>query len=162
MSLPAYAYLYDENGVQITGNCKVLGREGSIEIMSSSYGVSQPVSSHTGRMEGTRQHEAFTIHKQTDKSSPILANAVCLSKRFQQMIIHYYEANDAGIEKEIYRITLGDVVVMFVNASHTYTPGSNSPNMIESIGFRFNSIEWFYLDGLIKYDDAWSKTPQQK
>lgn len=78
------------------------------------------------------------------------------------MIIHYYEANDAGIEKEIYRITLGDVVVMFVNASHTYIPGSNSPNMIESIGFRFNSIEWFYLDGLIKYDDAWSKTPQQK
>jgi len=30
------------------------GREGAIEVMSSSYGVSQPVDASTGRMEGVR------------------------------------------------------------------------------------------------------------
>ncbi|MBB1201119.1 type VI secretion system tube protein Hcp [Enterobacteriaceae bacterium 89] len=160
MSLPAYAYLYDENGIQIQGNCKTLGREGAIEIMSSSYGVSQPVDSFTGRMTGTRQHDAFTIHKQVDKTSPFLADCVCQSRRFQKMVIHYFDINDAGIEFEVYRVTLDSVVVAFVNAAHTYIPGSGTPNMIESVGFRFNAIEWFYLDGFIKYDDAWSR-PQQ-
>lgn len=43
MSLPAYLFLYDENGMQIPGDCMALGREGAIEIMNSSYGVRQPV-----------------------------------------------------------------------------------------------------------------------
>ncbi|HGP2806982.1 TPA: hypothetical protein ACLGPB_004148 [Salmonella enterica] len=33
MSLPAYMYIYDENGQQIKGSCMALGREGAIEIM---------------------------------------------------------------------------------------------------------------------------------
>lgn len=36
-------FLYDENGMQILGDCMALGREGAIEIMNSSYGVRQPV-----------------------------------------------------------------------------------------------------------------------
>lgn len=54
------------------------------------------------------------------------------------------------------------VVIMFVNANHTYIPGSNFPNMIETVGIRFNSIEWFYLEGMIKYDDAWSRSAPAK
>lgn len=41
MSLPAYLFLYDENGMQIIGDCLALGREGAIEIMNSSYVVLQ-------------------------------------------------------------------------------------------------------------------------
>ena len=50
MSLPAYLFLYDENGMQLKGECLALGREGAVEVMSSSYGISQPVDPHTGRM----------------------------------------------------------------------------------------------------------------
>ena len=81
MSLPAYLFLYDENGMPVDGDCHVLGREGAIEIMSSSYGVSQPVDPHTGRMGGTRHHDAFVIHKQIDKVSPYLAICVCEGRR---------------------------------------------------------------------------------
>ena len=35
MSLPAYMFLYDENGNPIKGNCNVSGREGAIEILNS-------------------------------------------------------------------------------------------------------------------------------
>lgn len=41
MSLPAYMYLYDENGLLIKGSCIAQGREGAIEIMNSSYGMYQ-------------------------------------------------------------------------------------------------------------------------
>ncbi len=73
MSLPAYLFLYDENGMLVQGECMMPGREGAIEIMNSSYGVKQAVDSHTGNMTGTRQHGPVTLHKQLDKVSPYLA-----------------------------------------------------------------------------------------
>lgn len=48
MSLPAWLFLYDENGMQVQGKCMMPGREGAIEIMDSSYGIKQSVDSHTG------------------------------------------------------------------------------------------------------------------
>lgn len=72
MSLPGYLFLYDENGMLLNGGGLSLSREGAIEVMSSSYGVSQPVDSHTGKMGRTRQHEPFVIHKKIDKLSPLL------------------------------------------------------------------------------------------
>ncbi|MDR3433485.1 MAG: type VI secretion system tube protein TssD [Rouxiella aceris] len=161
MSLPAYMYIYDETGSNIKGSCVALGREGAIEVMNSSYGVIQNTCSNTGSLIGTRQHNAFTLHKQIDKTSPYFANAVCQSKRLQKAVIHYYDINDAGKEYEIYRITLDSIVIMYANASHSYISGSNSPNMLESIGIRYGSIEWFYLDGNIKYEDEWNKAPKQ-
>lgn len=162
MSLPAYMFLYDENGMLVSGGCTALGREGAIEVMSSSYGVHQNVDSHTGSMTGTRQHSPFVIHKQIDKISPYLAVCVCESKRLQKAEIRYYEINEAGIEREVYRINLESVVVMGVSANHTYIPGSNNPNMLETVSFRSRGIEWFYLEGMIKYGDLWMKKEEKK
>lgn len=157
MSLPAYLFLYDENGMQVVGNCMALGREGTIEVMNSSYGVRQPIDSNTGSMTGCRQHSPVTIHKQLDKTSPFFAIAVCEQKRFQKAVIKYYEIVEAGIEEEIYNITLEGVVVSSVNFTHVYYPGSSTPNMHEVVGLRFRGIEWNYIRGNIKYDDAWMK-----
>lgn len=162
MSLPAYMFLYDENGMLVSGGCTALGREGAIEVMSSSYGVSQGVDSHTGSMTGTRQHSPFVIHKQIDKVSPYLAVCVCESRRLQKAEIRYYEINEAGIEREVYRINLESVVVMDVSANHTYIPGSNSPNMLETVSLRSRGIEWFYLEGMIKYGDSWMRKEEKK
>lgn len=162
MSLPAYLFLYDENGMLLNGGSLASGREGAVEVMSSSYGLSQPVDPHTGRMGGTRQHAPYTIHKQLDKLSPYLAICICEGRRLQKAEVRYYEINDAGIEREVYRVTMGDVVITSVNANHTYIPGAKGHNMIEAVGLRYNSIEWHYLDGMIKYFDAWNKpAPQQ-
>ena len=110
----------------------------------------------------TREHEAFTLHKQIDKTSPNFANALCQCKRLQKAVIHYYDINDAGIEYEIYRVTLDSVVVMSVSAAHSYIPGSNNANMMENIGLRYRGIEWFYIEGNIKYDDYWNKPRDQQ
>ncbi|HEX4500274.1 MAG TPA: type VI secretion system tube protein Hcp [Scandinavium sp.] len=157
MSLPAYLFLYDENGSQILGDCIAPSREGAIEIMNSSYGVRQHIDSHTGSMTGTRMHDPVTLHKQLDKISPFLAIAVCEGKRLQKAIIKYYEIIEAGIEVEIYNITLENVVISSVDFTHVYYPGSSAPNMHEVVGLRFRGIEWNYVRGNIKYDDAWMK-----
>lgn len=56
MSLPAYMYIYDENGQQIKGSCMALGREGAIEVMNSGYSMYQVTCSSTGKLTGARQH----------------------------------------------------------------------------------------------------------
>ena len=162
MSLPAYMYIFDENGQQINGSCLALNRVGAIEVMNSSYGMVQHVDSNTGSLMGSRKHNPFTIHKQIDKTSPYFANALCNCKKLQKAVIHYYDVNHSGQEYEIYRVTLTGVVVMSVNATHAYFPGSGSSNMLESIGLRYAGIEWFYLEGHIKYEDSWSKSPQEQ
>ncbi|WP_249354892.1 type VI secretion system tube protein Hcp [Citrobacter sp. wls829] len=141
MSLPAYMYIYDENGQLIKGSCMALGREGAIEIMNSSYGVYQNTCRNTGKLMGSREHNAFTLHKEIDKTSPYFAVAVCQSKRLQKAVIHYYDINEAGVEYEIYRITLNNIVIMSVNAAHAYMPGSHTPGMMENIAITYSGIE---------------------
>ena len=155
MSLPAYLYLYDENGTLINGSCMVAGREGSTEIMSSQHGIHLPTDAFTGRISGTRAHDSFVLHKPLDKLSPLLSSAVCENKEFAKAELKYYQTNDAGMESELYRVTMERVIVTSVNFSHAYIPGSKNPNLQEVVGLRYNRIEWFYLPGFIKYDDAW-------
>ncbi|POT55271.1 type VI secretion system tube protein Hcp [Citrobacter amalonaticus] len=162
MSLPAYLFLYDENGMQVPGESLALGRLGAIEVMNSSYGVRQPVDGCTGSMTGARVHDPVIIHKQIDKLSPYLAVAVCESKRLQKAIIKYYETKSAGIEEEVYSITLEGVVISSVDFTHVYYPGSTTPNMNEVVGLRFRSIEWKYVRGNISYDDAWMKPAKKE
>ncbi|QUG73685.1 type VI secretion system tube protein Hcp (plasmid) [Erwinia sp. E602] len=157
MSLPAYLFLYNENGVLIKGDCLLAGREGAIEIMSSSYAVSLGVDAHSGSITGTRMHKPFIIHKYIDKISPYLAIAVCESRRLQKAEMRYYDTNDSGLEYEIYRVVLDDVVVMSVEASHSYIAGSRHPNMLETVALRFRGITWHYKEGNIQYSDSWMK-----
>lgn len=157
MSLPAYMYIYDENGQQIKGSCQALGRVGAIEIMNSGYSMNHLTCSNTGKLMGARQHNGFTLHKEIDKTSPFFAVALCQSRRLQKAVIHYYDIDDAGIEYEIYRITLDSIVIMSLNATHAYVPNSHTCGMIENITIRYAGIEWFYLQGNIKYEDDWRR-----
>lgn len=171
MSLPAYLLLYDEYGMLIGNNNKSSesmmnklseDRRNGIEIMSSQHGVYQPADGTTGRLCGTRQHNSYILNKQLDKHTPMFNDAVCTGKVFHKAVVKYYETSDAGVETEVYRVTMGRVVITSTDFSHAYVPGSRSPNMLEIIGLRYNSIEWFYIPGVIKYDDAWRREPKDE
>lgn len=163
MSLPAYLFLYDSNGLLISGepggivNELIEGRRGGIEIMNSSHSMSVGVDSVSGYLTGCRQHGAYTVHKKVDSISPILNDALCTGKKFQKAIVKYYEITDAGIEKEVYRVTMSNALIAAINFSHAYIGGSKVNNMLETISLRYSGIEWFYLPGMIKYSDSWDR-----
>ena len=46
--------------------------------------------------------------------------------------------------------------------THVYYPGSSAPNMHEVVGLRSRAIEWNYVRGNIKYDDAWMKKKKEE
>src|SRR5471030_179519 len=162
MSLPAYFFLYDANGVQVKGSCSILHREGAIEVMSTQHTVNVAVDAHTGALTGSRMHSPLMINKEVDKSSPYLYDFACTGARLQKAILRFYAINHAGIENEIYNLTLEKAVISSVNFHHSYMPGSTSQNMMEVVGLRYAGIKWSYLQGNIMTEDFWGKENQKE
>ena len=106
MSLPAYLFLYDANGRLISGSSDGVlselleNRQGAIEVMNSSHKMYVNIDASTGTLTGCRQHDAYMIYKQVDKVSPLLYDALCTGKKFQQAVIKYYQITEAGVEKK--------------------------------------------------------------
>jgi len=157
MSLPAYLFLFNDDGVQIKGSCVALGREGAIEVMSTQHGINLSVDAHSGSLTGSRMHQPVIINKEVDKSSPYLFDLVCTGKKLSKAILRFYTIVDAGVENEVYNLTLEKAIVSSVNFNHSYIPGSNPPNMMEVISLRYGGIRWNYLNGNIKTSDFWGK-----
>nr|WP_318379247.1 type VI secretion system tube protein TssD [uncultured Enterobacter sp.] len=155
MSLPAYMFLYDENGVLMQGACEAHGRVGATEVSTSQFGVFQGMDNFTGRFSGSRQHESFTFRKEIDKLTPFLFIAVCQSKRFKKAEFKYYETSPAGIEVETFNVIMDEVGISSYNFGHAYAPGAIQSNMNEIIGFRSTKITVHYLPGNISYSDSW-------
>lgn len=161
MSLPAYLFLYDENGVHLKGGCMTLGREGAIEIMNTQHGISLSVDPHSGSLTGSRLHEPMIINKEVDKSSPYLFDFVCSGKRLKTAILRFYAINESGVENEIYNLTMDSVIVSSVVFTHSYIPGAITPNMMEVVKLRYRGIAWNYLAGNILTNDFWGKGSQK-
>lgn len=162
MSLPAYLFLYDENGVLIKGSCTALRREGAIEVMSTQHCINLAVDAHSGSLTGSRMHQPIIINKEVDKSSPYLFDSVCTGRKLSKAILRFYIINESGIESEIYKLKLEKVIVSSVNFNHSYIPGSTTPNMIEVVNLRYGAIGWHYLTGNISTSDFWGKGSTSK
>ncbi|MEJ2455449.1 MAG: type VI secretion system tube protein TssD [Candidatus Thiodiazotropha sp.] len=157
MAIPAYMWLKDDQGNEISGSVQVSGRAGSIEILEYAHNIYIPTDSDTGELTGTRKHSAVNIIKTLDASSPYLFKACCNGQKLQQAIIRWYNINDAGQEKEYYEHVLEGVKL------NSYSPGmaniknpamENIPH-IEHIAFRYERITHTFLDGNVSYSDSW-------
>ena len=109
MSNPAYLWLTDENGSPIVGGSIVLGREGSIEIKSLSHHLTIPTDRNTGKLTGTRIHTPILIQKEFDRTTPLLARAICKGVTLKSAEIKMYCINEAGFEVEYVNILLENV-----------------------------------------------------
>lgn len=69
MAIPLHLWLKDDGGADIRGSSEVLGREGSIEVLSLTHGIHTPSDSHTGMLMGARSHHPMTIEKEIDRAS---------------------------------------------------------------------------------------------
>ena len=100
-------------------------------IGSSSSGagagkVSAPRDIATGQASGKRMHKPFTITKEIDKASPLLAQACASGKHFQEVDVELASGGK-------YKLT--DVMI----SSDTKSSGGDRP--MESISFTYQKIE---------------------
>lgn len=158
MGVPAHLWLYDTSGSLIMGGSEVIGREGSIEIQSFIHGLNVPVDGNTGRLTATRVHNAMNIEKEFDKATPYLYRAVAQGEMLQKAIIRWYRINSAGIEEEFFNIILENVRVVHLHPSmqNFKHPEGQMSVPTESLGLRYETITWKYLDGNIQFTDGWN------
>lgn len=158
MAIPAYLFLTDETGALVKGGVNVIGREGSIELLSFTHGVSIPFDGTRGRLSGNRKHHAMHMEKEFDCSSPYLYRAVCESKKIQSAEIRWYQINDAGMEEEFFKMQMESVLITSVNPKLPHIKHSDQArfNPSESFGLAYEKITWKFLKGNIQYTDQWS------
>jgi len=155
MSNPAYLWFIDENGSPIVGGSMVLGREGSIEIKSLSHHLTIPTDHNTGKLTGTRIHTPILIQKEFDRTTPLLARAICKGVTLKSAEIKMYRINEAGFEVEYFNMLLENVKVTgFTPGLH---PGVASGTHLENIEMRYETIQWKYIDGNIIFKDGWNE-----
>ncbi|WP_044042384.1 Hcp family type VI secretion system effector [Caballeronia insecticola] len=159
MAIPAYMWLKDDGGSAIKGSVTVQGREGSIEIIGFGHGLTLPVDSGAGKIAGTRIHAPMAIEKEFDAATPYLYKAVAKGQTLESAEIKFYRINDGGKEEVYFKILLEGVKVAGVNPgfANTKIASMSQLNHMESVSLMYDNITWHYLDGNIKFSDAWTE-----
>lgn len=158
MATPAHVWIYNESGSLIIGGADVIGREGSIEMLSFNHGIHIPFDGNTGRLTSMRVHDNLSFAKEFDKSTPYLYRAAATNEHLQKAVIKWYRINSTGSEEEFMQIILENVRVIGITpVMHNFKDMSHlNANPTESISLAYNSITWKYLDGNIQFTDQWN------
>jgi len=114
-----------------------------IEILSFKHGIVQPTTSTAssvgGGTAGRCNHLEFTIVKELDKASPILAQKCCAGAHIPEVMITLCRAGGDKLPFMEYKLT--NVVIAAIHPSGI----SNSDNVpSEDISFNYGKIEWSY------------------
>lgn len=159
MPIPAYMWLKDDTGAEIKGSVDVAGREGSVEVIAFEHEVRIPTDPDTGKLTGTRKHEAIKIVKAFDSSSPYLYKAVCEGQTFSEVEIKWYRIDDSGTETEYFNHKLEGVKVCSVKPImyNVKDPSKERYEHLEEVQMRYQKITWTYVDGNLQASDAWKE-----
>jgi type VI secretion system secreted protein Hcp len=152
-------WLKDDGGSDIKGSVTVQGREGSIEIIGFGHGLSLPVDGANGKITGTRLHSPMNIEKEFDATTPYLYKAVAKGQTLKSAELKWYRINDAGQEKEYFRMLLEGVKVTGINPgmANTKLSSTSQINHVEAVSLMYKRITWHYMDGNIKFTDDWNE-----
>ncbi len=115
-----------------------------IEVLSFSFGVSQPSSAISAPRAGTVAEKAtfsnFTIAKRLDKSSPVLMLMCASGQRIPSVTIEFQRPEGARLH--ISRIKMEDVLVSSVKPGGSARGADVFP--MEEVSLNFSKIEWTY------------------
>ena len=157
MPMPAHMELTGENQGKIDGSCDMQGREDTILIQAMNHNVRIPRDPQTGLAIGKRIHEALTVTKVYDKSSPKLYQALCTGEHFSEVVIKWYRIDPTGKEEHYFTHALEDAILVDIKP---WTPNCLDPNTesfshMEDLSFTYRKIKWTFEDGGIEAEDDW-------
>ena len=115
-----------------------------IEIFSFSWGASNPTtvgSGATGLGAGRVSVSSFNIMKKTDKTSPLLFNACCTGKHFDNAVVTMNKASGDAGQAPFHIYTFTGVMIESVQWSGS-TGGDDTPT--ESVSIAFAKVEINY------------------
>ena len=149
------------NGSDIAGDSSQtsLGREDSIECLSFSDSVRTAREKGSGLATGRRTYDPVTFRKRIDKSSPLLAKALCNNEKVDAVFKFFRpNPNGDGTTEQFFTVELeqGRMASIRRVSPDTIDPASATEPPTEEVGIVFHTITWTWEDGGITHQDAWN------
>lgn len=159
MAGPGYMWMKDSQGNEIKSTVKVKGRENTAEIHEFQHEVYIPTDAHTGQLTGTRKHAPFVVIKPFCSATPVLYKACSSGQTLQQVKLSWYRIDDTGKEQEYFRQTLTNAKVVSIKPHVRDIKDKTKEHYahFEQVSFRYEKIQWEYLDGNISTEDVWTE-----
>lgn len=161
MAMTVHLYL-TANGTKIDGDSSILSleRENSIECLSFSDAVRTAREASSGTASGERTYEPIRIVKRIDKSSPLIAKALCNNEVIEGTF-KFFRPNPAGdgTTEQFFTVVIEEARVASVMrvSPDTIDPASSSAPPTEEVSFVFGKIRWTYEPDGVEHEDHWSQ-----
>jgi len=161
MAMTVHLYL-EANGTKVDGDSTILSmdRENSIECLSFSDSVRTAREASSGMASGERTYEPIRITKRIDKSSPLLAKALCNNETIEA-IFKFYRPSPAGdgTTEQHFTVEIKEARIASVMrvSPDVIDPAAATAPPTEEITFVFGYIRWSYEPDGIEHIDHWSQ-----
>jgi len=148
------------NGADIKGESTQtsLGREGSIECLYFYDSVRTAREKGTGMATGRRTYEPIVVRKRIDKSSPLLAKALCNNEAIHG-VFKFFRPNPTGDgnTEQFFTVEIAEGRIESIKRTSpdTIDPASSMDPPTEEVAFVFHTITWTYTDGGVEHTDNW-------
>ena len=148
------------NGTDIKGESTQtsLGREDSIECLYFQDSVRTAREKGTGMASGRRSYEPVVFRKRIDKSSPLLAKALCNNEVIEGNF-KFFRPSPAGdgTTQQFFTVALAEARIAHIKrvSPDTIDPASAAEPPTEEVGIVFHTITWTYEDGGVEHTDNW-------
>jgi type VI secretion system secreted protein Hcp len=135
----------------IFGESTYINHKDWVELLSFSWGLSQPATAMTSGASSSRvQVLDFNFSHLLDKASPLLMSYCSMGKRIKDATLELFYPGESG--QRFYQLIMTDVVVSKVNIagssllpiSETSTAQAVLFKPVEDVALTFAKIEWSY------------------
>ena len=137
-----------------------LDRENSIECLSFTDAVRTAREASSGMATGDRTYEPLMVQKRIDKSSPLLAKALCNNEEIEGTFRFYRPSPTGdGTTQQFFTVVIEQARVASITrrSPNCLDPASASAPPLEEVSFGFGKITWTYEDGGVEHTDEWSQ-----
>jgi len=140
-------------------------KDGSISLLAVEHGIVSPRDAATGLATGKRQHQAITLTKETDNTSPLFYQFISRNELIKTAEIlffgHVSTGLSAGREAIQYKITLRKASVSRVElVGHTDAANQAIDRfpLREKISLVYDSIHWEWINPNAAAEDFFKST----
>jgi type VI secretion system secreted protein Hcp len=149
------------NGVSVQGDSQQEMTEGAIECIAYQSAVAAAQRQGTGQATGRRTHEGISIRKPIDRSSPLLAKALCNNEVVEGTFKFFRpNPNGDGTTEHYFTVEIekGRVTRIHLVSPDGYANPGDPPFVaaFEDVQFSYNEITWRYELTGTEHNDTWS------
>jgi type VI secretion system secreted protein Hcp len=161
MAQSVHVYL-KANDVDLLGESSIvsMGREGSIEALEFTDSVRTAREKSSGMATGQRTYDPLTFVKRIDKSSPLLAKALCLNETIEGTFKFFRPSPSGdGTTQQFFTIAIseGRIAGIKRHSPNVIDPALANEPPTELVSIVFHTIIWTYEDGGVSHEDNWKQ-----